>query len=63
MERWTGMKAEEVDHLVLGVKADERFAAAHRASVAHDCDPYNADAVRTALQAERLPDANGKTVV
>ena len=61
LQRWTGLKVEEVDHLVLGVKADDELLP-RMVLVVRTLHPYNADAVRTALQAERLPDANGKTL-
>jgi hypothetical protein len=61
LERWTGLKAEDVDHLVLGVKADDDLLP-RTVLVVRTVHPYNADAVRTALQAERLPDAGGKTL-
>jgi hypothetical protein len=61
LERWTGLKIEEVDQLVLGVKADNDFPP-RAVLIIRTVQPYNADAVRTTLQAERLPDANGKTL-
>jgi hypothetical protein len=61
IERWTGLKAGEIDHLVLGVKADDELLP-RTVLVVRTTQPYNADAVRTKLQAERMPDAKGKTL-
>ncbi len=61
LERWTGLKAAEVDQIVLGAKVDNEFPPV-TVLVVHTEQPYNADAVRTTLQAERLPEAGGKTL-
>jgi hypothetical protein len=59
LEQWTGLKVEEVDHVVLGVKADDALPP-RAVLVVRTLHPYNADAVRTTLHAEPLPDAGGK---
>ena len=61
IERWTGLKAEEIDHLVLGVKADDELPP-RTVLMVRTTHPYDAAAVRTNLQAERLPDGQGKTL-
>ena len=61
LERWTGLKPEEVDHLVLGVKADEGIPP-RSVLVVRTVRPYDADAVRTALQAESVGVRDGKTL-
>ena len=61
LEQWTGLKIEEIDHLVLGVRANEDLPP-RTVLVVRTMQPYNADAVRTALHAERLPDAGGKVL-
>jgi hypothetical protein len=61
LERWTGLKVDEVDQLVVGVKADSDFPP-RAMLIVRTVRPYDSEVVRTALQAERLPDANGKTL-
>ena len=61
LEQWTGLKIEQIDHVVLGVRANDEIPP-RAVLVVRTLHSYNADAVRTALHAERLPDANGKTL-
>ncbi len=61
LERWTGLRLEEIDHLVLGVRVNGDFPP-RAVLVIRTVLPYNPDAVRKTLEAERLPDANGKTL-
>ena len=55
------MKPEEVDHLVLGVKADEGIPP-RSVLVVRTTRPYDAEAVRAALQAEPIGMRGGKTL-
>ena len=61
LERWTGLKASQIDHVVLGVKADDALPP-RTLLVVRTTRPYDADAVKAALHAEPVPDAVGKTV-
>lgn len=61
LERWTGLKAEEIDHLVLGVKADEGIPPP-AVLVVRTVRPYDAEAVRATLGAEPAPAVGGKTL-
>ena len=61
LERWTGLKPEEIDHVVLGVKADEGVPPP-AVLVVRTLRPYDAEAVRSALGAEPAPTAGGKTI-
>ncbi len=61
LERWTGLKPEEIDHLVLGVKADEGIPPP-AVLVVRTLRPYDAEAVRSALSAEPAPPVGAKTL-
>jgi len=61
LERWTGLKPEEIDHVVLGVKADEGIPPP-AVLVVRTVRPFDAEAVRSALGAEPAPAAGGKTL-
>src|SRR5262249_45438468 len=56
---WVGLKLEEIDHLVLGVKADDPFPPPGLL-VARTRAPYDAGEVRRALGAERAPGGGKK---
>ena len=56
LERWTGLKTEEIDHLVLGVQADDALPP-QTMLVVRTVRPYDADAVKAVLQAERAGEA------
>ncbi len=60
LERWTGLKPEEIDHVVLGVQADEGVPPP-AVLVVRTMRPYDAESVRTALGAEPVA-AGGKTL-
>ena len=61
LERWTGLRPEEIDHIVLGVKADEGIPPS-AVLVVRTVRPYNAEAVHSALGAEPAPAVSGKTL-
>jgi hypothetical protein len=52
VEKWTGLRPEEVDHVVLGVKADDPFPPRLNV-VVRTRQPYDAAKVREALKARR----------
>jgi hypothetical protein len=55
VKQWTGVELEQLDHLVLGFKADEPLPPPSLTLVVRTRGPYNADKVREALKAHRLP--------
>lgn len=61
LERWTGLRPEEVDHLVLGVKADDGVPPP-AVLVVRTVRPYDADAVRASLGAGPGEKHGGKTL-
>ena len=61
LEGWTGLKMDEIDHIVLGARAEDDVPPP-AVLVVRTVRPYNADAVKAALQAERLPDGGGKAL-
>ncbi len=62
LERWTGLKAREIDHLVVGVRAEEPFPTP-TVLVVRTVRPYDRSAVKAALAAEPSPNAaGGKTI-
>ncbi len=52
VEQWTGLRPEEVDHVVVGVKADDPFPPRLNV-VVRTREPYDAAKVRAALRAKR----------
>jgi hypothetical protein len=52
VEKWTGLRPEEVDHVVLGVKADDALPPRLNV-VVRTREPYDAAKVRAALKARR----------
>ena len=58
LERWTGLKAREIDHLVVGVQAEDGVPPP-AVLVVRTVRPYDADAVKTALDAEPSPNGAG----
>jgi hypothetical protein len=60
LERWTGLKMDDVDHVVLGVQADDALPP-QTVLIVRTSRPYDADAVKTALHAEQAGGAGNKT--
>jgi hypothetical protein len=61
LERWTGLELGELDHVVLGLKTDERLLP-RVTLVVHTRAPYLPERVLAALRAGRRAERNGKTV-
>jgi hypothetical protein len=60
VDRWTGLKLEELDHLVLGVRTEDPFPPRINL-VVRTLRPYDPERVREKLEAHRVP-AQGKTL-
>jgi hypothetical protein len=58
--RWTGLRPEELDHLVLGVRAEDPVPP-RITLVVRTRQPFDPDKVREALKARRVP-AQGRTL-
>jgi hypothetical protein len=61
LEQWTGLKLEQIDHLVLGSRLEDRFPP-HVVLVVRTRQPYDAAKVRATLQAGRPQLRAGRTV-
>lgn len=60
LERWTGLKLDEIDHAVLGLRVDDRLP---RVTLAvQTVAPYSPERVREALKATRRTERNGRTL-
>ena len=62
LERWTGLKAREIDHLVVGVRAEEPFPTP-TVVVVRTVRPYDQGAVKAALGAEPSANAAGDKTI
>jgi hypothetical protein len=61
LEKWTGLPADDIDHAVLGVRADGRLLPTVVLAV-QTRQPYDFDKVRTTLKASRTSDVGEKKV-
>jgi hypothetical protein len=61
LARWTGLKLEEIDHVVVGIKTDDPVPP-RTVVVVQTVRPYDAAAVKEALAAEPIADAAGKAL-
>jgi hypothetical protein len=61
VEKWTGLRWDELDHVVLGLRVDNRLVP-RLTLVAQTSRPYDAEKVRNALKAKRLPDPGKRTL-
>jgi hypothetical protein len=61
LERWTGLKLDEMDHVVLGLRAEDPLGRP-AALVVRTRRAYDADRVREALKTERLAVGGDKTL-
>jgi len=61
LERWTGLEPENIDHLVFGLKMDEK-GAPRLVLVAQSRRPYDEAKVRKALHANRSSSIGQRTV-
>jgi hypothetical protein len=55
VEKWTGLKPEEIDHVVVGVKVADRLVP-RLTLVVQTTRPLDQEKVRTALRTNRLPE-------
>ncbi len=56
LERWTGLKPAEIDHVVMGVKVEDAVPP-RTIVVVRTVRPYDVEAVKAALQATPVPEA------
>jgi hypothetical protein len=61
VEKWTGLKRDEIDHAILGLKVEDRLPP-RLALVVRTRQPYSTDQVRATLKAERRTEREKKTL-
>lgn len=61
LEKWCGIKLDDMDHVALGVIIDDQFPP-RMALAVHTRQPYDAELVRTTLKAGRTTERGGKTL-
>jgi hypothetical protein len=59
LEKWTGLKMEEIDHAILGLRVDDNLLP-RTVLVVQTQQPYDADRVRSALKAGRKSEQKKK---
>lgn len=62
LEKWTGLKAEEIDQVVLGLKVMDGRIIPRMTVVVETRQPYDSEALRKTLRAKRSVQRNGKTL-